>query len=640
MFHKLILFILFSTILLASDPSKQAIIIINKNSDHIKKFAAKELQKHLELILNQNILITTSDANTTSKYKFYIGKNKLFDNIKLKSEESLYTIDKNSIYLYGDDLIIHKHKTPLETVTDMKNKTGTLFAIYDFLYNELNVRWTEPGDQGIFYIEQKNLDLKNKKFTWYPTISFRYFRNDIWRWDKLTNEKINMYKYTPKELQPTQQYVEKKKFEELIWKRRMKQATYAKPAYGHAFTRYWDKYGKKHPEWFALGANGLRGLEGSKSHIAKRLKLCISNNDLQKEIINTWRKDFLKYKNYNIYNACINDSRGYCRCKECRALDHDLKKYPSKNFEIESKTDRYVYFWNQLITEAKKFNPKAKIIAYAYSDYRYPPKYQKLKDDIILGFVPKFTDLPQTTKKALKQWKAKGLKEVFLRPNDFNDDIGMPMGHEKYIFDRFKLFKKDTSLYGIDYDRTYTFNNWAYDGLAYYILANTINNQKRSFEDIEKEYYATFGTSSSDIEKFYQYWRNNFETRRLPFIKEYGGFGKRHKIYHDIEKFYTLEDFNITNNILNKALHHADNTYIKKRIKKIILANKHSELLFIAIKNNTKKDYQNLISFRIKHKKDLILSWPMVFYVESKLANINGVNIYIKKIIRKIDNLF
>jgi len=639
MLHKLLLFLLFSTYLFATQYSTEAVIILHKNSDKVKQFAAKELQEHLELILNQNILITTSDVNTTSKYKFYIGKNKLFDNIKLKSEESLYIIDKNSIYLYGDDLIIHEHKTPLETVADMKNKTGTLFAIYDFLYNELNVKWTEPGNKGIFYIEQKNLDLKNKKFSWYPIISFRYFRNDIWRWNKLTNKKINMYKYTPKELQPTQQYVEKKEFEELIWKRRMKQGTYAKPAYGHAFTRYWDKYGKNHPEWFALGANGLRGLEGSKSHIAKRLKLCISNNDLQKEIINTWHKDFLKYKNYNIYNACINDSRDYCRCKECRALDHDFKENPSKNFETESKTDRYVYFWNQLITEAKKFNPKAKIIAYAYSDYRYPPKYQQLKDDIILGFVPKFTDLPQTTKKALQQWKTKGLKEVFLRPNDFNDDIGMPMGHEKYIYDKFKVFN-DLHLVGVDYDRSYNFNNWAYDGISYYILAQAINNPNKTFKEIEQEYYSTFKNAQTDIEKFYKYWRTNFEKNRLAKVDNFGGFSGRRNLYKNIEQFYTINDFIVTNQILQEALRKVNDKTVKRKIEKLIISNKHSELLFIAIKNKTKQDYDNLIHYRINHKKELNLSWAMVFYTENRLTNIDGTNIYIKKVIRKLNKLF
>jgi hypothetical protein len=641
--YKLILsYILFPIFLLSSEYSNEALILIKSDTDHIKQFAANELKKHLELILNKKILIIEDNPyNNINNYKyiFYIGQEFLKIKEQLKAETSMYKISNNKIYIYGYDKIKKRYSSPLETVTYLRNSIGTLFSVYDFLYNELNVRWIEPGDSGILYNQNKTLVFKDKLYIWYPKVLFRYFRNDIWRWDKYTNRnKINMYKNTPKELQYTKEYVAENELKELLWMRRMKQGIFSKPPYGHAFTKFWKKYGKNHIEWFALGGNGKRGIEGSKSHNEKRIKLCVTNDKLQNQIVNNWKKSFKKRKN-NIYNACINDSKSYCRCKKCRALDNDHKKVPSKDFEIETKTDRYVYFWNQLLKKTKSFNKDAKIIAYAYNEYRYPPKNINLYDDIILGFVPKFNDTPFETKQNLKKWKEKGLKIVFLRPNDFNDDIGMPMGHEEYIYNKLKIFQK-LDLYGIDYDRSYNFNNWYYDGISYYIIAQAIINPTKSFETLENEYLEIYKNSKNNIKKFYKYWRDNFKNKRLLKIKENGGFSGRRNMYNNIKDFYKIIDFDITDKFLYDALDNSIDDKVKNRIKRLIIANKHSRYLFIAIKNNTVNDYKKLINFRIKYKRELNLSWPMVFYVENKLSNITGMNKYIKKIINKLTTYF
>lgn len=606
--------------------SKQALIILEDKENPIKFFSAKELKKHLELVLNENIDIESKYVNQDVKYVFFVGEEP--KNIKLNKSHSNYVIEENKIYLFGEDKILKIDENPTEIILNMRNKVGTLFSVYDFLYNELGIRWIKPTDDGIIF-SSKKLNLSNKIFSWDSEYNFTILRNDIWDYNKFIN-KLEMEKYTPKELQFSKEEVENLEKEDLLWKRRLKLESSSKPNYGHAFTKYWDKYGTEYPEWFALGGNNKRGVEGFPKLEASRQKFCVSNIFLQDEIVNNWKKEYEK-NGINIYNATINDSRGYCTCDSCKLLDSEDRKHD--DFQEKAKTERYVYFWNSLLNKAKNFNPDAKLIAYAYNDYRYPPERIKLSNDIILGFVPQFSDLPDETKKDLKAWQQKGLNEVFLRPNDFNDDIGLPMGHEKFIFEKFKVFK-DIKLLGVDQDNAYSFNDWNFEGIGKYILIQAFNHPNKSFEELENEYYETFGNSKEEIKKYYKYWRENFENKRLPFIKKAGGFEGRRFLYQNLKSFYSIKDFEETNKILKKALENANSEKIRKLIKDMTISNNHAKLIFIAFsqKEDFKVNYKKLLDYRIEFKDNLLLCWTQVFNTEKRLNNDD----YLKKIYSKI----
>ena len=610
---KIFIFLLFiSTSILFSkntDYSNEAIIIIDENPNDINTFAAQELQKHLELILNKKILFKTNEDLNKFKYTFYIGNN---SNKTHQKNESNYLIENNKIYLFGEDKINKKENSALLTNLNMRNKVGTLFSVYDFLYHELGFRWIKPGNDGIIYKKIEELALSNKSFSWNSDYSFRILRNDIWNYERFIND-LKMNIYTPKELRFSKEDVKKREQDELLWKRRMKLDISSKPAYGHAFTKYWELYGEEHPEWFALGENHKRGIFGFPEIKASWQKFCISNLFLQDEIVNNWKRDYKENGN-NIYNASINDMNGYCTCDSCKLLDS--KDHEHEDFQEKAKTDRYVYFWNSLLKKTKEFNSDAKLIAYAYNEYRYPPNKIILNDNIILGFVPRFDDLDYEIKLYLDKWKEKGLKEIFLRPNDFNDDIGLPMGHEEFIFDKFKVFQ-NLSLLGLDYDNAYSFDDWNFEGISRYVLLQAFNNPNKSFGEIENEYYDTFDDAKIEIKKYFEYWRNNFKNKRLKYVKVFGGLEGRVNLYKDLERFYTLEDFEKTNHILENALMASKNEKIKELIKNMLISNTHAKLIF---ETYTKRiDIKELIEFRIKHKKELLLSWPQVFESEIRL---------------------
>ena len=47
-----------------------------------------------------------------------------------------------------------KNKIQSEALNLANNRAGTLFAVYNFLENELGIKWIKPGDDGIFYQTQ------------------------------------------------------------------------------------------------------------------------------------------------------------------------------------------------------------------------------------------------------------------------------------------------------------------------------------------------------------------------------------------------------------------------------------------------------------------------------------------------------
>ena len=632
-------------------------IYVAADADQIKQFSAQELQKHLNLITGTNIPIVhfENEINPDSPI-FVIGtgapSSKPLDT--LATEEACYSIDEDNsrIYLFGNDHIFSNRKDPMATSAYMRNSVGTLFAVYDFLGQELGVKWIKPGDDGITYREQSKFVMTQKNHSWTPSMLFRGFRTEAW------SEKIqNRYKVgTPEAFHVTSEYLAAKLNEELIWQRRMKFGMPNRPGYGHAFTHYWEQYGENHPEWFALGKNGKRGVEGGQR--ADRLKLCISNPELLDAIVAEWKAKWLKDKKFNVYNACPNDSRGYCRCENCCALDviekadnqyagidgidpEGINRKESKDdtFETDSKTDRYVYFWNELLKRAKKFNPQAKLIVYIYSDYRYPPRNQILADGIICGFVPRFMDRVSITEQEWVKWKERGMKEVFLRPNDFNDSVGMPMGSGKYIFDKFSLSKK-YQLVGSDYDRAYNALEGELSGLARYALAQAHNYPEKSYVAIENEFYATFGDAQNEIAQFYRYWVSLFEEKRLNHVQKAGGFGGRRYLFNNLNKFYQPQDFATAHQILMRALKKNMSPRIRKNIESIILANEHSRLTYLAITTNSskvpvdhkKKATQALYDFRLANKDKLSGSFTMLFGVEDSFRDVAGIKRFVTDI--------
>ena len=602
-------------------------ILLSENADGIKLFAAEELQKHLALITGIKIPVLKNEKDLKKdNFVFRIGIKAPDDKTELSKEEARYKITDNGVYIYGEDEIKQTGKSPLQEAINQKmNHAGTLFAVYSFLENELGVHWIEPGDKGICFKKKTSLDFSEKNFAWKPSLKMRQLRSSAWEWRHLKDEQ----KDVPVEFRVTEAEAKKKDTDEKVWLRRMRMGRSITLNYGHAFTRWWETYGKSHPEYFAMNEKGERKPWGKPD----RIKMCVSSKALRDEIVNQWLSRYKENPDANqTINVCENDSGGYCRCPECMKLDVPVE---GEAFGTNL-TDRYIWFANHVLREVRKHDPNIRAVMYAYSVYRFPPRREKVDPGVVLGYVPGFLVPPEELKKFYGDWRKAGAKEFFLRPNDMHIDSGLPMGFEKKMFDNFKI-GIENGIFATDYDSLHGF--WDTSGLANYIIAKGHVYPEKPFEYWEDEYCSVFGNAKEDVKEYFRYWRNIFDERFYPNREEISKAGKygnfRRGLMWKLSDFYKKDDFDKTDAILEKALKKELSADEKERVKMLVLSNKHARLTFNAILNSGKTEKKiaeeklassiELLKFRISNREQLPVAWPSKFTLEREFGDIAGI---------------
>jgi hypothetical protein len=606
-------------------------IVIPDSASAVESFSALELKKHLDLVFGTDISISSQSACTNFSEKVFIGKHFLSSEEQLKPEEAVYVIKGHCIYIYGDDVINRrcnhpdggnlKDKALTEALDLVYNRTGTLFSVYSFLENELGIRWIKPGDQGIFFPDRKSLTLPDKTVRWTPSMIQRNIRTGLFDADELT-----LYgKYAPEAFHPSESEALRKRIDVLTWMRRMRMGRSVNIRFSHAYTSYWEKYKDKCPDIFALNGRGERKPVGR----IERVKMCPSDYKLPQIVVGEWLENAKRdpYINSGSISGCENDSDGYgddewCHCDSCMSLD---ARKPGEKL-TDYVTDRYVHLWNAILKEARKHNPEVIVTGYAYENMLQPPRREKLDDGILIEFIPRMGGNYDITRKLYKGWREAGMKLMMYRPNDMNWEIGLAFGQEERLFQNFKIALENGAI-GTDFDSM--LGLW--DGLsdmAYYILSKGHAEPDASFESLEKEYLDCFGPASEDIAKYYRHWRNIFNNKIMPEelrlndgINTY--FLEWHKLYKltsRIDEFYSLNDFDITDNYLKDAAAKSVSGQAGKYIRRMQLANEHSRLTFKAFLAGNGKDInkiresaKNLVDFRIMYKDSIDINWNILF---------------------------
>lgn len=456
--------------------------------------AAKELEIHLALIAGER-------TPAPDGYEFVIGR-VAPGKEKAKAWEAHAFADGKTMYFWGDDGELSGGKG-----------FGTLLAVYGFLDKVLDVEWVRPGDDGIVCSKREKVDVPDGwTYRFYPPLEKSEIRlGKCPKKDDKPHPRFVGDTVTPKELVP--------KFGERVkgywafryWTQRMRHLTRAQYAYGHAFSKWNDRfYDTPKREYMAMWNGGKRG-----HHIkakGKYVHICYSNPRVLDQIIADWCE-----KGTNRYlNACASDSRTtHCRCDGCRALDADA---PGEDF-LFCKSDRQVWFWNELTKKAMAIRPDVKVIGYIYANYRQPPRRWKLEypDHFIGGVVPSIYD---DSNKLISGWKAKGLKEFLVRPNYLCSKVAVSRGLERYFFEDFKENLKQ-GMVGVDEDNFKRDFSMAV-AFEFYSIARAISDPTLSFEEVERDYLKQFGAAAAEMKEYYGRVRARGEAARLRKMNDAG----------------------------------------------------------------------------------------------------------------------
>jgi hypothetical protein len=191
-----------------------------------------------------------------------------------------------------------------------------------------------------------------------------------------------------------------------------------------------------------------------------------------------------------------NDDGGYCECSNCRALDggdfDTLTNYPSM-------TDRYIWFFNQVLAGIKDEFPNKKIAFYAYAEYVRPPVKQKPNPLIVPAMAPitlcrihgmNNPICPERAnyRKWIQGWKAL-VPEVYERGYWYNlSDPGLPFSSVHRMRDEIPAGYK-LELAGW---RTETVDHWGSETPSLYIAAKLMWNHNADVDVLLKDFYEKF----------------------------------------------------------------------------------------------------------------------------------------------------
>ena len=533
--------------------AENAQIVIAPQSPSTVRFAAQELQYFLSELFGKKIPV----VNTVSpgKVSIVLGDNEMsrkagLDFSKLCREGFFIKTAGNCVYIAGiDDKKVNAFSAVATGgAATLRYDRGTAMGVYDFLERFAGVRMYFPGEMGTIIPKAKTLALPEIDIFDRPDFTIRrvYTWHDGEWFEKITRAKT----------------LELKNLN--LHRLRFGSNNYI-VCHGLNHFKYVERFGKSHPEYFAISSNGKRSnVPGS--HFAGQL--CF-NSPVTEEIYQDIRSYFkgepasvrkiLNYKgnaygwgpNVNhqrkIIDVMPQDSMEGCRCPKCLPLVSTKKQNP--NYATD-------FIWNHVISWAnrlKKEGIEGKLGMMSYAPYGGIPKAD-IPDNIMIQAAtggPWYLSRLEEDKKRLKAWAEKLNHKVFLW-NYINVGFSIRIYAIPYMTpNAVAEYYKQVSpwvdgAFGESEGKRFIFHY-----LNYYIMSRVAWDTKADHTAILKEHYRLmFGKAAPLMEEFYttleKKWVNNIAGRTVdtelgPVTSVPSDFDLWNKVYSPAE-LKRLED--------------------------------------------------------------------------------------------------
>jgi hypothetical protein len=594
---------------LVRDGQAASVIVTNGRPKESQALAAAELQEHIRLMSGvtlpivpeqdlqadpATVLILVGQSNRVSQMGV--------DTSALEEESMVIKTVDNWLILAGED-----------GGGGSNVRTGTLWAVYGFLQDQLGVRWLWPGDIGRVVPQRQTIGIPELDIQETPVVKVRGFRMTCQDKHRVQYEQEGLGQWFD-----LGQVYDRLAEDERVWLQRMRMGRSFKLSYGHAFTDWWEKYKESDPDMFALQPNGRR--EPRRESNPDFVKMCVSNPKLWDLQLAPLRKYAQQGARGLWVNACENDgSGGFCVCQRCRAWDADPNaRLPSlrvvedgsdvdavdgKVDLPENLSDRYARWYNELAVRAREADPEARVIAYAYSNYRSPPtKIEHIEPNVWIGYVgfnayPRPAEYRKLSVDEWFGWSRLGAT-VFLRSNSlFYCGEGAPYVVSHQLAEDTK-FQIENGLRATDYDCLQGY--WATTGPSYYMLARLLWDTGADPDQLMDEFYGGFGPLEPVVREYFDFWeRFTTELGDNPAFFEL----KRPERMAAYPRFYNDAVLAEAQAILAKAapLLPTASAAERERFRNVQLGLEHGRLLVAALddgKTSTGEPGKRLLAFR------------------------------------------
>ncbi len=314
-------------------------IIISENASPSEIYAAEEFQNYFAKASGIQLPITRiSNTATGRKYHIFIGSSPAMhaSNVGFSTDEFG---EEDFRIIVRDDNIAIAGQSKTET-------RGTLYGVYAFLEDYVGVRFLTVDHTYVPKIGIWRVVGPLDRF-YHPPLRFR------WSYYGETNRNPAFATRIRVNTVTSDTKLGGKTGLNLI---------------NHSFHHYVpsQKYGKEHPEYFAL-VDGERKLEMG----GGGPELCLTNPDVLRIVVNTILDALEKHPMENV-SVSQNDNNKYCRCPQCAAID-EREGTPMGSI---------LTFVNAVADEVAKEYPDIMIGTLSYWYSRKPPKTIKPRPNV------------------------------------------------------------------------------------------------------------------------------------------------------------------------------------------------------------------------------------------------------------------
>jgi len=476
---------------LVRDGKAVASIVVPGKALSVETYAAAELQYHVQASTGVKLPIVADDQPDGFSGHVYLGNVKSapgaqVDASGLGGNGYVYKTVGGDLYIAGKDT----RGDPL----DLDTRAGTLFGVYSLLEDQMGVRWLWPGQLGEIIPKRKDLALVPRDGNIEPLLWFKEWRNG-----KVAGERV--------------------------WLRRQRFGRTLRPGYGHSFGKYWDRFGKDHPEYFAMLPDGTRRLDPTSEPGPEWVHMCVSEPGLWKQVIEDWKAK----GSPEFINVCEDDGWAGCACERClswdppdpdnpvpfdKRLEAAKKVFDRKGdwqLQLGSLSDRYARFWENVAEQAVKTRPDVKVISYVYDNYRKPPVKVMLSANVLCGFVPNAnfpysqaeSDLFRTE---WNGWQKTGCL-LFLRPNYTLQAPNFPAFYARTLGEDLK-FAISHGVKGMDFDSLDS--QYSVQGPTLYMLAKVLNHPEVDVNAVVDEFESAFGLAKESVKAYFDLWESAY----------------------------------------------------------------------------------------------------------------------------------
>ena len=283
---------------------------------------------------------------------------------------------------------------------------------------------------------------------------------------------------------------------------------------GHGFRNYWEKYGKTHPDWFALQPDGSRHQNlGAKT---ERPTLCLSNTGLVEQVARDAIAGLRSHPERKAFAICLPDGgpTTQCMCRNCRLMDPVnapavslFVSYPwRRQLPYVSLSDRVMAFNNAVAEKVVSVVPDAHLRVYVYSMYRTPTVKVKPHPALVLVNVAGSYETRECRGEAraeLAYWTRYTRNIHMWRPNAcVAFRLTAPQNYARAVFEDLEVFKRN-GIVATDFDCVN--EQFSTKGLMWYMVAKAHRNPDSvGYEALLEDYCrAGFGPAAQYVRSYY-----------------------------------------------------------------------------------------------------------------------------------------